>query len=243
MNNTLDTTFILKFPEPFKEPEYKGICLITEDIDIQVLYSAYMQGVFPWFNEDDGDPVIWYSPDPRFCIRIENLHIPKSLSKFIKHTPYTYTMDKCFVRVMEECRNVKRQDQDGTWIGPKIINSYSQLHQAGLAHSFEVWHEERLVGGFYGVLIGSVFCGESMFTKMDNSSKSAFALFAKAFAECGGKLIDSQVYTDNIARYGAENISRNAFLRLEKEYLYTPLKYDLKEKFLEIVGTSPTILN
>ncbi|MCR5761993.1 MAG: leucyl/phenylalanyl-tRNA--protein transferase [Treponema sp.] len=236
MNDSLliNDGLIIKFPEP--HAEYKGICLITKDINVQLLFSAYMQGVFPWFNEDEGDPVIWYSPNPRFCMRIENLHVPRSLERFLKHNPYTYTMDTCFLRVMEECRSMKRDGQAGTWIGEKMINAYSEFHHAGYAHSFEVWHEEKLVGGFYGVLIGSVFCGESMFTKMDNSSKSAFVLFARAFAECGGKLIDSQVYTDNIARYGASNISRDAFLRLEAEYLYRPLECDLKERFLEIAN-------
>ena len=230
----IDTDYMFKFPEPVAE--YNGACLVSREINAQLLYSAYMQGVFPWFDEDEGEPVVWYSPDPRFCLRIENLHVPKSLDRFLKHTPYTYTMDSCFVRVMEECRAMKREGQDGTWIGSKMINAYSDFHKAGFAHSFEVWHEETLVGGFYGVLFGSVFCGESMFTKMDNSSKSAFVLFARAFAECGGKLIDSQVYTDNIARYGATNISRDAFLRLEKEYLYRPLEHDLKERFLEKAG-------
>ena len=159
----IDTDYLFKFPEPVAE--YNGACLVSREINAQLLYSAYMQGVFPWFDEDEGEPVVWYSPDPRFCLRIENLHVPKSLDRFLKHTPYTYTMDSCFVRVMEECRAMKRDGQDGTWIGSKMINAYSDFHKAGFAHSFEVWHEETLVGGFYGVLVGSVFCGESMFTK------------------------------------------------------------------------------
>ena len=232
----LDTGTILTFPEPLAE--YNGACLVSRDLTIQMLYSAYMQGVFPWFDEDEGEPVVWYSPNPRFCLRIENLHVPKSLDRFLKHTPYTYTMDACFESVMEECRKMKREGQDGTWIGNKMIQTYTEFHEAGFAHSFEAWHEGNLVGGFYGVLIGSVFCGESMFTKMDNSSKSAFILFARAFAECGGQLIDSQIYTDNIARYGATNISRDAFLRLEKECLFRPLTGNLKEHFLEKANCS-----
>lgn len=228
MINMLD---ILKFPNPIAE--YNGACLVTRELNIQLLYSAYMQGVFPWFDEDEGEPIVWYSPDPRFCLRIENLHVPKRLDRFLKHSPYTYTMDTCFETVMEECRVMKRAGQRGTWIGNKMIKAYKEFHEEGFAHSFEVWHENKLAGGFYGVLIGSVFCGESMFTKLPDSSKSAFVLFAKAFAECGGKLIDSQIYTDNIARYGATNISRDAFLRLESEYLYRPLAHDLKERFLE----------
>lgn len=219
---------IIQFPRPEKR---QSVCCISKDMHLQLLYSAYMQGIFPWFNEDDGDPILWHSPDPRFCLTMENLHIPKSISKFLKHTPYTYTMDKDFSSVIKNCSTMFRPDQDGTWIGPKIIDAYNKFHEAGFAHSVEVYHDNNLVGGFYGVLIGSVFCGESMFTLESNSSKSAFVLFAKAFEECGGKLIDSQVYTDNIARYGATNISREAFLRLEREFLFKPLKKDLKSVF------------
>ena len=219
---------ILTFPDP---KNHRGICAITEEMPLHLLYSAYMQGIFPWFCEDEGEPVIWYSPEPRFCIFKENFHVPKSISRFLKHTPYTYTIDKCFTRVMEECRDMQRAGQSGTWIGPKMIETYTALHKAGYAHSVEVWQEGELAGGFYGELFGSIFCGESMFTKASDSSKSAFVLFAKAFFEAGGQLIDSQVYTDNIARYGATNISRLAFLRLEKEFLHKPLEKDIKEFF------------
>lgn len=226
---SLDPGKIIKFPKP--KARFGGIIAVTNDIPLQLLYSAYMQGVFPWFNEDGGEPVFWHSPDPRFCLPIEKLHVPKRLERFFKHNPYSYTMDRCFTRVMEECRNMKRPGQDGTWIGDKILNAYTEFHKAGYAHSVEAWYQGELAGGFYGVLIGSVFCGESMFTKRAESSKSAFVLFARAFASCGGRLIDSQVYTDNIARYGASNISRDAFLRLESEYLYQELSGDLKKCF------------
>ena len=229
VNESVVGNGLIRFPPP--NPVYNDVCLISAEINLRLLYSAYMQGVFPWFDEDQGEPVIWYSPDPRFCLRIENLHIPKRLDRFLKHTPYTYTMDTCFEQVMEACRAAKREGQFGTWIGRKMINAYTEFHKAGFAHSIEVWHDNELAGGFYGVLIGSVFFGESMFTKIDNSSKSAFALFARTFAECGGMLIDSQAYTDNIARYGATDISRDAFLQLEREYLHRPLKCDLKERF------------
>lgn len=227
--NKIDVGHIIKFPEPHKGQH--NICCYTETIPLQILFSAYLQGVFPWFNEDEGEPVFWYSPDPRFCLQMEKLHVPKSIDKFLKHTPYVYTMDEDFVGVMEGCRNMNRAGQTGTWIGPKMIDAYTKFHKAGFAHSVEVWHDGQLAGGLYGVLIGSVFYGESMFTKESDSAKSAFVLFARAFASCGGKLIDSQVYTDNIARYGAANISRQAFLRLEEQYLYQPLNGDLKKTF------------
>lgn len=222
----INPNMIYEIPIP-EDEEYNDICLVTEDIPLQLLYSAYIQGVFPWFDEDRGQPVMWYSPDPRFVIFPGDLHIPKSLKKFLKHTPYTYTMDQAFEQVMTECRKMKRADQNGTWIGDKMVAAYTQFHREGYAHSFEVWHDGRLVGGFYGVLIGSVFCGESMFTIEPDSSKSAFALFSQAFFAAGGKLIDCQCYTDNMARYGAVEICRKDFLKIEGSALLTPLRGDI----------------
>ena len=230
----LNPEVILPFPRPgVFLPEYPDITLIIETLPLQLLYSAYMQGSFPWYNEDKGEPVIFYNPHIRFCLQMEKLHIPKSIDRFLKHCPYTFTMDKAFTRVMEECRNVERKGQNGSWIGQQMIHAYTDFHKKGYAHSIEAWQDGELAGGLYGVLIGSVFFGESMFTKKDNSSKAAFAVFARSFLECGGKLIDSQVYTDNIARYGASNISRTAFLHLEKELLYKPLEKDLLTQFNE----------
>lgn len=232
----INKNLIYEIQLPPKDDEFNNdICLVTKDIPMQLLYSAYMQGIFPWFNEDAQEPVMWFSPNPRFVIFSDEMHVSKSIKKFLKHTPYTYTMDKAFEQVMRECRKMKRADQDGTWIGEKMIAAYSQFHKEGFAHSFEVWHDEQLVGGFYGVLIGSVFCGESMFTIEPDSSKSAFVLFEKAFEACGGKLIDCQCYTDNMARYGGIEISREDFLNLEKILLFMPLKADLKKTFMEIV--------
>ena len=226
---------IIPFPEAGTFiKEYPGVCLVTRNINPLLLYSAYMQGAFPWFNEDEGEPVVWHSPSPRFVLEMKNLHIPKSLKKFLKHTPFTYTMDHCFDQVINECRLQKREGQNGSWIGPKMIKVYNQFHQLGFAHSIEAWNGNVLAGGFYGVLIGRIFFGESMFTKESESSKSAFAVFAQAFARAGGKLIDSQVYTDNIARYGAENISRDAFLHMEKSLLYSELDLDLETCFYQV---------
>lgn len=219
----------IKFPAPGEIYEdYPEVCFVTKEIELPVLIAAYKNGIFPWFCEETGEPVVWQSTDPRFVIPIQELHIPKTLKKFLKHTPYTYTMDKCFEQVMKECRMMDRVGQSGTWIGPKMLAAYSELHKMGYAHSFEVWHDEKLVGGFYGVLLGSVFCGESMFTKESNSSSSAFILFAQAFAECGGKLIDCQAYTDNMARYGAQEIPRTQYLKLLKKYQKIRLLKELK---------------
>lgn len=233
---TVIPDLIFPFPRPGERYfEYGNqIVDITEELTLQQLYSAYMQGVFPWYCEDNKEPVTWYSPDPRFVLFPKDFHCPKSLRKFMKKTPYTYTMDQCFGRVMEECRKMERTGQDGTWIGKNLQNVYTKLHKSGYAHSFEVWNKGRLVGGFYGVLIGSVFFGESMFTLESNSSKSAFAFFMEAFTKCGGTLVDCQSYTENLDRYGAVNISRKEFLQIEKTALHTPLQGDLKTTFLAL---------
>lgn len=228
-NDTIDTSKILVFNEP--DDDYNGLAGVTKQITQQRLYSAYMQGIFPWFCEDNDEPVLWYSPNPRFCLKIEDLHIPKSVDKFLKKTPYDYTFDKDFSAVIHGCRDMEREGQDGTWIGKKIIDAYEKFHENGYAHSVEVWHSGKLAGGLYGVLIGSVFFGESMFTIESDSAKSAFAIFARTFRDCGGKLIDSQVYTSNIARYGAAEILRDEFLFFEQHYLPLPLIYDVKSLF------------
>lgn len=228
--------FCFEFPPPGRFPDEPDLCCVTEGMSPLMLYCAYSQGIFPWFDEQDTTVrgkiyVPWYSVNPRFVIKTDELHVPKSIDKFLKHTPYTYTVDKCFDEVMAQCGLMKRKDQAGTWIGPLMEKNYGKFHKDGYAHSFEVWHNGRLAGGFYGVLIGSVFCGESMFTIEPDSSKSAFVIFARRFRDCGGKLIDCQVYTDNMARYNAKEIPREEFLALEKEYLNVPLEKDLFEMY------------
>ena len=225
----LEPKYVLKLPEPGLLYGYEDICLATDKIPLQYLYSAYMQGVFPWFNECDGQPVLWQSPAERFVIPIEELHVSKSIEKFLKHNPYTYTIDKAFDNVIRLCSEQKREGQNGSWIGPMMIDAYNLFHKAGYVHSIEVWYDDRLVGGFYGVLIGSVFCGESMFTIEPNSSKSAFVLFARAFKKAGGKLIDCQCYTDNMSRYGAKNIPRQEYLQLLDKYKSIPLQQPIQE--------------
>ena len=225
----IDTSDFFTFPEPGLLYGYDEISLITKNIPLRLLYSAYNQGVFPWFNEDQGDPVLWQSPKKRFVISLKTLHVSKSIEKFLKHNPYTYTIDKVFGEVIKNCAKQKRPDQDGTWIGPKMIKAYKKFHKAGYAHSIEAWKDGKLVGGFYGILVGSIFCGESMFTIEPNSSKSAFVLFARAFQKAGGKLIDCQCYTENMARYGAREISRKQYISRLEKYSKVPLKCKIEE--------------
>ena len=197
-----------------------------------MLLSAYYQGIFPWYSKDE--PILWWSPDPRFVLFPEELHVPSRLERFMRHNEklpenekFIYTMDAAFRSVITACSDVDRPGQDDTWITSEMINAYYEFHNTGYAHSFETWQGGKLVGGFYGVQLGSMFFGESMFSLVPEASKCAFVNFMRIFRSCGGRLVDSQVYTDNLARFGGRNISRSAFLRLESNYLYDQLDQDL----------------
>jgi leucyl/phenylalanyl-tRNA--protein transferase len=227
----IDPDDIFPFPEPGLLYGYDEISLVTDNIPLRLLYSAYKQGIFPWFNEDQGEPVLWQSPKMRFVIPVSQLHVSKSIEKFLKHNPYSYTIDKAFEDVIKNCAKQKREGQNGTWIGPKMIKAYKKFYRAGYAHSIEVWKDGKLAGGFYGILLGSLFCGESMFTIEANSSKSAFVLFARAFEKAGGKLIDCQAYTENMARYGAREIPRKEYLAELEKYSKQTLKYSFSNLF------------
>lgn len=223
----LDEKTFIEFP-PLTE---NGIVAIGGNLSPGVLLSAYLQGIFPWYNDDE--PITWWSPNPRFVILPQNFHIPKRLKRFLNKNDslpaenkekFVFKQNTNFSDVIKNCGSIKRKDQNGTWITQEMIDAYCQLHELGYAHSFETWQEDNLVGGFYGVLIGSVFFGESMFSFVPEASKAAFAIFGQNFFKQGGKLIDSQVYTDHIARFGGKNISRDSFLRYEQEYLKLPLQ-------------------
>lgn len=229
--------YYFEFPDP-EESESGTVCY-NGNLSPGMLRSAYLQGIFPWYNADE--PVIWWSPDPRFVLFPENLHIPSRLSRFIKQndekaavqdpSAFTYTADTCFEQVIRHCSRTPRRGQMGTWIGEDVIQAYCEFHELGFAHSFETWQDGKLSGGFYGVLMGSIFFGESMFTLVPEAAKTAFVRFVKSFQLCGGKLIDSQIYTDNIARFGGKNISRSSFLYYEEQYIHTPLKTNIIKHF------------
>lgn len=212
----------------------RSLVAVTERIDCDIVYSAYLQGIFPWYEEDRGEPVCWWSPDPRFVLFPEELHVPSRLRRFMKHSPFRYTMNRDFEQVISRCAGIVRPGQTGTWIGPAMIDVYCRLHEIGVAHSVEAWHGDTLAGGFYGVSIGQVFFGESMFSAEPDSAKSAFVRFVLAFRQCGGMLIDSQVYTDNIARFGGRNISRDSFLQMEKKLLGRSLLSPLPVTFEQL---------
>jgi leucyl/phenylalanyl-tRNA--protein transferase len=204
------------FPDP--EEAQGSVVAVGGNLSPGMIVSAYLQGIFPWFNEDD--PLYWQSPDPRFVVLPENLHIPSRLERDLRKGRFEIRADTAFDRVIQFCSGVAREGQNGSWITDDVIDAYRELHRLGLAHSVEAWLDGDLVGGFYGMLLGKVFFGESMFTRVPDASKTAFAVFARAFfGPMGGKLIDSQVYTDHIARFGGVNISRSAYLRLLGELI------------------------
>ena len=219
-----------EFPDP--ETAEDGLLCCGGDLSCDMLLSAYYQGIFPWYSKDD--PILWWSPDPRFVLFPEELHVPSRLERFMRRNEtlpekekFVFTMDASFRSVIMACSNAFRPGQDGTWITPEMIEAYCDFHEEGFAHSFETWQDGNLVGGFYGVQLGSMFFGESMFSLVPEASKSAFVNFMRIFRSCCGRLLDSQVYTDHVARFGGRNISRSAFLRLESNYLYDQLDQDL----------------
>jgi len=198
----------------FPQPAHPGSSLVAVGGNLSpgMLLSAYLSGIFPWFSQED--PLIWQSPDPRFVIFPDAFHIPERLIRTMKRKGFEYRVDTVFEQVIRACAEIRRPEQDGTWITGDMIDAYLELHRLGYAHSVECWQCGRLVGGFYGIHLGTLFCGESMFARIPDASKAAFACFGSYFfSVMGGQLIDSQVYTDHIARFGGRNISRTAYRR------------------------------
>jgi leucyl/phenylalanyl-tRNA--protein transferase len=183
-----------------------------------MLLSAYEQGIFPWYNRED--PVLWQSPDPRCVIFPETLHVSKSMRRILRGGSFEITIDTDFAGVIRGCAETDRPGQGGTWITEDIIAAYTELHRLGHIHSAESRRDGTLAGGCYGVRIGRVFCGESMFSRVPNASKAAFLSLAKyLFAERGVLFIDCQVPTDHLLSLGGREIGRHDFLRLLRETL------------------------
>lgn len=183
------------------------------------LLQAYRQGIFPWFNP--GEPILWWSPNPRCVIEPGHLHISRSLKKAIRQSTYQVTFDRAFSAVMQACAE-PRQEQQGTWISPKMIQAYSALHRQGIAHSVEVWDGNLLIGGLYGLAIGRLFFGESMFSRQTNASKIAFSYLCVQLKQWEFKLIDCQVHNPHLESLGASMISRERFCELLTLHLDDP---------------------
>ncbi|MEI6897679.1 MAG: leucyl/phenylalanyl-tRNA--protein transferase [Psychromonas sp.] len=186
-----------------------GLLAIGGDLNPQRIINAYQRGIFPWFSA--GDPLLWWSPSERATIQAGRVRISKSMKRFINKGALTITLNYCFSDVIHACAQ-PRLTQSETWISAQMTDAYIQLHQLGLAHSIEVWSEDTLVGGLYGVSIGNTFCGESMFSHKDNCSKLAFIALNQYFESIGGKLIDCQMQTEHLKSLGVETISRADFI-------------------------------
>lgn len=202
----------LIFPHPSLAEE-DGLLAIDGDLSPERLMLAYSNGIFPWFSEDE--PVLWWSPDPRFILYPKDIKISHSMKKLLKKNEYRISFDTCFRDVISSCANVR--EESGTWITKEMIEAYCKLHELGYAHSVEAWYEEKLVGGLYGISIGKCFFGESMFSTRSNASKAAFITLCRKLEEQGYIMIDCQVYTEHLESLGAINVSREKFLQLLEE--------------------------
>ncbi len=210
----------LQFPPPvYALEDPNGLLAVGGDLSPERILAAYHQGIFPWFNP--GDPILWWSPSPRTVIYPEQLHISKSLRKLLRKEIYRVTFDNCFENVMRACAG-PRDYADGTWISEEIIAGYTALHRRGFAHSVEVWQENQLVGGLYGMALGRVFFGESMFSRADNASKFGFAHLVRQLRQWDFQLIDCQVANDHLFSLGAVEIPREEFQKILVNFVHQP---------------------
>ena len=199
------------FPPPESADE-DGLLAIGGDLTSERLLHAYRKGIFPWYNENE--PIFWWFPNPRFVLFPSELKISGSMRTVCNSGRFKFTVNKSFEDVINSCRNIVRKEQPGTWLSKDIIEAYTRLHIQGYAHSAEAWHNGELVGGLYGVLLGKVFFGESMFSKESNASKFAFIQYVQHLQKQGIELIDCQVYTAHLESLGARMIERTQFSKL-----------------------------
>lgn len=204
----------LVFP-PVEMASPEGVVAAGGDLRPERLLLAYRSGIFPWFEE--GSPILWWSPDPRMVLYPEELRVKKSMKQFMRNTSMRVTRDRAFEQVIRECALISRPGQQGTWITSGMIEAYIRLHQMGIARSVEVWEGDELVGGLYGIDLGHVFCGESMFSKKSNASKLAFITLVQQLEKEQYELVDCQVYTEHLASLGAREIPREVFMSILKQ--------------------------
>jgi leucyl/phenylalanyl-tRNA--protein transferase len=196
-----------------------------------MLLSAYSQGVFPWFSEND--PILWWCPDPRFVVFLDEVHRSRSMKRLLRRRTFRITIDADFHTVIRRCAEVPRPGQSGTWITDDMLDAYQRLHNMGYAHSCEVWCGTVLVGGLYGVGLGRMFFGESMFSLQPNASKTAFLVFATFLRIHQFTLMDSQVFTPHVSSLGGREISRDEFLALVAVHTRRPPLANWSEQFEE----------
>lgn len=205
----------LLFP-PVHLAEPDGLLAVGGDLSTDRLLLAYRNGIFPWY---EGHHILWWCPDPRFILVPDKLKISKSMMQLLRRNAFTFTINKAFTDVINNCKTIPREGQDGTWITDEIKEAYMRLHEAGYAHSAEVWQNGELVGGLYGVRMGKIFFGESMFSKVSNASKYAFISYVQHLKKDDVQLIDCQVYTEHLESLGARMMARSAFIQLLKSLI------------------------
>ena len=189
-----------------------GILALGGDLSPERLIAAYRNGIFPWYNE--GEPITWYCPNPRMVLFFDRLKVSKSLKKTLKKELFTITFNTHFQEVIQACKSIERKEGFGTWITDDMQKAYLNLHKKGIAKSVEVWQNGKLVGGLYGIDLGTVFCGESMFSRVSNASKVGFVSLVEKLKKEQYKLLDCQVYNKHLASLGAEEIDRDLFLKI-----------------------------
>jgi len=203
----------LYFP-PVDTASPEGILAFGGDLSPERLLLAYKSGIFPWFNIDE--PIIWWSPDPRMVLFLDEFKVSKSMRNILNRNVFKVTFNQDFSAVIRNCQKIVRPGQDGTWISEQMISAYEKLHELGHAKSIEVWQEEVLVGGLYGVDLGHVFCGESMFSKVSNASKVSFISLVNQLKLQHYQLLDCQVYNEHLASLGCREINRGDFIKVVK---------------------------
>ena len=211
----------LVFPNP-SHAEKTGLLAVGGDLRVERLLLAYRHGIFPWYS--DGDPIMWFSPNPRLIIFLDDLYVSTKVKKIIKSKVFEVRFDTCFRDVITKCSRSDRRGQDGTWITDDMVQAYIELHDEGYAHSVETFHEGKLVGGLYGVSLGGVFFGESMFFEMSNASKVALYFLVEKLREWEFDFIDSQVPNDHMKSMGGKEVERATFLRLLESSLRAETK-------------------
>ncbi len=203
----------LVFP-PVSKASEDGFLAIGGDLSPERLILAYKSGIFPWFEE--GDPILWWSPNPRMVLFFEDLVVSKSMRNILNRDTFKVTFNQDFRGVISNCQKIKREGQHGTWITNEMIEAYCKLNELGIAKSVEVWQEGELVGGLYGVDLGTIFCGESMFSKVTNASKVAFIHWSRHLEANNYKLLDCQIYNPHLESLGCREIARDHFIEILK---------------------------
>ena len=201
----------ISFPDPRLYDGYEGIVAVGGDLSVERVWFAYQLGIFPWYNP--GEEILWWCPDPRFVLFPDALKVSKSMRKILNRTVFTFSENQNFREVIKNCQEINRRGQDGTWLSEELMQTFIKLHEYGLAKSLEVWQDGELVGGFYGLQIGRVFCGESMFAKVSNASKAGFIHFVETHKD-NLQIIDCQSHTDHLESLGATMIPKKEFLKI-----------------------------